>query len=154
MTQRAWCPEENKVGILLWLWCGLHAHIPTLPCAFLTLRSVLHYALRKLYPMSLPPGSARFARPCVSPDDAPRVAQLLSIPVFHTSLLTISAMLVCSITGHGQGKHGQVGHRLSGGLVPDTVVWLSQGAYLDKGRLGRTTHCRFMRPSGSGMHSS
>lgn len=69
--------------------------------------------------MSLPPGSARFARPCVSPDDAPRVAQLLSIPVFHTSLLTISAMLVCSISGHGHGKHGQVGHHAVGGFVQE-----------------------------------
>ncbi|KAG2493148.1 hypothetical protein HYH03_008572 [Edaphochlamys debaryana] len=65
--------------------------------------SVLLYTLRKLYPMTLPgpdPSGAagsRFAKPSVAAADAPLVAHLLSIPVFHSSLLTVAAMLAKAV---------------------------------------------------------
>ncbi|KAG2453925.1 hypothetical protein HYH02_002128 [Chlamydomonas schloesseri] len=61
---------------------------------------VLLHALRKLYPMTLPPGmnaSSRFAKPSVAAGDVPKVSHLLSIPVFHTSLLTVAAMITRAV---------------------------------------------------------
>ncbi|KAG2434108.1 hypothetical protein HXX76_007835 [Chlamydomonas incerta] len=61
---------------------------------------VLLHALRKLYPMVLPPGvnaTSRFAKPTVAASDVPKVCHLLSIPVFHTSLLTVACMVTRAI---------------------------------------------------------
>ncbi|KXZ53115.1 hypothetical protein GPECTOR_7g1005 [Gonium pectorale] len=72
---------------------------------------VLYYILSNRYPMSVsaaPPqratrsssgagAAARFTRPTVPPGTESEVAFLLSIPAFHTSLLSVSATLVTAI---------------------------------------------------------
>ncbi|GLC35691.1 Retinoblastoma-associated protein [Pleodorina starrii] len=61
---------------------------------------VLHYVLRKLFPMRQLEGvPSRFNKNklAVAPEDVPRVLGLLLIPVFHSSLLVVASMLVQAI---------------------------------------------------------